>query len=507
MTAPALPLAASLLVPFAAAAALWLLRMRPEARRAVSLGAAAAQVGLAAALLARALTGGAVVETMGGWPAPFGITLVADALSAGMLLAASLVGGLVLVFALADVTEAEERRGFSALAHALLGGTAGAFLTGDLFNLYVWFEVTLIAAFGLMALRGGAELREAAIRYAAMNLVATIAMLLGVGMLYGATGALNMAELAVALEGRSGEAAVLAPAGLLFFAFAAKAGFFPLFFWLPESYHAPSQSVTALFSALLTKMAVYALYRVFTLIFEIRETPGLQALLLATALATMVIGALGAASQYGVRKILAFHIVSQIGYMGLGLALATPLGLAAGLFHLVHNMLAKTNLFLTGAIAARLAGSEELSRMGGMWAARPGLSLLYLVSALAMAGIPPLSGFWAKFFILHESFSQGWWLAGAIALATGLLTLYSMTKIWAEAFWKPHPDPDWRPAPAPAAMVAPALALVGLIALAGIAVGPAHGLALEAAGALIDRDGYIEAVLGPRPERMAGEMP
>jgi multicomponent Na+:H+ antiporter subunit D len=290
----------------------------------------------------------------------------------------------------------------------------------------------------------------------------------------------------------------MAPAALLFFAFAAKAGFFPLFFWLPESYHAPSQTVTALFSALLTKMAVYALYRVFTLVFDLGQTPALQTLLLWIACITMVIGALGAAAQTGVRKILSFHIVSQIGYMGLGLALATPLGIAAGLFHLVHNMLAKTNLFMTGALAARLAGSEELPRMGGLWTARPGLSILFLVSALAMAGIPPLSGFWAKFLILRESFDQGLFLAGSIALGTGLLTLYSMTKIWSEAFWKPHPDDGWRPAAAPRAMMLPVAVIAGLVVIMGLFIAPLHEVALRAAEGLTDRTAYLAAVLGDR---------
>jgi multicomponent Na+:H+ antiporter subunit D len=494
-----IPLALPIALPFAAAAALWALRARPGPRRALSVGAAAAQAGLAGAVLLRVRAEGVVAETMGGWPAPFGVTLVADAASATLLTVAMVVAALVMVFATADVSETEERRGFSALAHALLGGVSGAFLTGDLFNLYVWFEVALIAAFGLMALREGAEAREAAIRYAAMNLISAVAILLGVGLLYGATGALNMAELSLALEGRAAEAAVLAPAALLFFGFAAKAGFFPLFFWLPESYHAPAQSVTALFSALTTKLAVYALYRVFTLVFDLSAAPLLQDALLWSALITMVIGALGAGAQTGVRRILAFHIVSQIGYMGLGLALASPAGMAAGLFHLVHNMLAKTNLFLTGAVAARLTGSEDLGRMGGLWAARPGLSLMFLLSALAMAGVPPLSGFWAKFLLLHESFAQGWWFAAFVALGTGMLTLYSMTKMWSEAFWKAHPDPDWRPAAAPRAMMWTAGAMAAMIVAMGLAIGPAYDAATAAAGALADRGPYVAAVLGERP--------
>jgi multicomponent Na+:H+ antiporter subunit D len=217
--------------------------------------------------------GGPVAATMGGWPAPYGVTLVADTLSATMLLIAGLAACLCAVFGLADVGDAEERRGHSALANMLLGGVAGAFLTADLFNLYVWFEVTLIASFGLIVLRGGRAQIDGAVKYAALNLLATVAMLLAIGLLYGATGTLNMADLRGAVSGRFDEAAVVAPAALLLFAFGAKAGFFPVFFWLPASYHTPSVTVSAMFSALLTKMAVYALYRVFTLIYPLGEIP------------------------------------------------------------------------------------------------------------------------------------------------------------------------------------------------------------------------------------------
>jgi len=492
-------LALPVVLPFAAAVALWLARANPALRVAVSMTALAAQAALSALIFHLVWTDGAQVETLGAWPAPFGVTLVADTTSAALLLVTMLTGFAVMVFGLADVSEREERRGHSALCHALLGGTSGALLTGDLFNLYVWFEVTLIAAFGLLVLRGGAARLEAGLRYAALNLVATVAMLLGVGLLYGATGALNLADLNQALAGRRDEAAVLAPAALLFVAFATKAGFFPLFFWLPESYHAPSQTATALFSALMTKVSVYALYRVFTVVFDAGAAPGFDALLLWIAILTMVVGVLGAAAQNEVRRILSFHIVSQIGYMALALAIATPAALAAGLFYLVHNILAKTNLFLTGAIAARLCGSEDLSRMGGLWAARPWLSLLFLVSALAMAGIPPLSGFWAKFLIVTASFEAAFWLAGAIALGVGLLTLYSMSKIWIEGFLKPHPDVDWRAGATPAAFVWPAAALALAIVLMGLAIGPIHAVAARAGGELADPSGYVAAVLGARP--------
>jgi multicomponent Na+:H+ antiporter subunit D len=485
-----------LAVPFATAVAAFLLRARPEARRAVSLAGAAGLFAAGVALFAAVWAGGPVAAQMGGWAAPFGITLVADALSAAMVLVTGAVGLGLAVYGLGEVSEAEEASGHSALVHALLGAVCGAFLTGDLFNLYVWFEVMLICSFGLLVLKGGAAQIDGAVKYAALNLLATVAFLAGVGLLYGTTGELNMAALRGAVAGRLAETAVLAPAALLLFAFSVKAGLFPLFFWLPASYHTPSVTVSALFSALLTKVAMYALFRVFTLIFPVDQMPGLQDLLLWVACLTMAIGVLGAAAQNSVRRILSFHIVSQIGYMALGLALFTPLAAAGGLFYMVHNIVAKTNLFLTGGLASRLAGSEDLARMGGIYAARPFAAVLFLVSALGMAGMPPFSGFWAKFFLVRESFAGGYHLEASLALAVGLLTLYSMTKIWTEAFWKPAPEGADMAAPLPRAMMAPAVVFAGLVLAMGVWIAPFYAVAEEAARQLFDPSAYVAAVMG-----------
>jgi multicomponent Na+:H+ antiporter subunit D len=485
-----------LAVPFATAVAAFLLRARPRARRAVSLGGAVLLFVAALALFAAVWRGGPVAAQMGGWAAPFGITLVADLLAASMTLVTGAAGLALVLYGLGEVGEGEEAAGHAALVHALLGAVCGAYLTGDLFNLYVWFEVMLISAFGLLVLKGGPAQIDAAVKYAALNLPATVAFLAGVGLLYGATGELNMAALRGAVEGRYAETAILAPAALLLFAFALKAGLFPLFFWLPASYHTPSVTVSALFSALLTKVAVYALFRVYTLIFPVDRMPLLQDLLIWVACLTMLVGVLGAAAQNSVLRILSFHIVSQIGYMAFGLALFTPLAAAGGLFYMVHNIVAKTNLFLTGGLASRLLGSEDLSRMGGIYAARPFLAVLFLVSALAMAGMPPFSGFWAKFFLVRESLARGHVVESALALGVGLLTLYSMTKIWTEAFWKPAPEGADLSAPLPGVMLAPAIVFAALVLVGGLWIAPVYAVAERAAGQLFDPSAYLAAVLG-----------
>jgi multicomponent Na+:H+ antiporter subunit D len=464
------------------------------------LGAAAllaSTVALAVVVHAR----GVVALQAGGWPAPFGITLVADGLGALMALLAGIVGLAVVVYSLDDVDEPRQRFGYHPLLHVLLAGVCGAFLTGDLFNLYVWFEVLLIASFVLLSLGGAREQLRGGVHYVALNLVSSVLFLAGAGIVYGMAGTLNLADLAVKLAAPDDPGLVTVAAVLFLAAFGIKAAVFPVYFWLPASYHAPPAAVSALFAGLLTKVGVYALIRVFTLVFR-QDVGFTHGLLVATAAATMVSGVLGAASQGHVRRILAFHIVSQIGYMLLGLGLFVPLAVAGAVFYVAHHIIVKTNLFLLGGVVARLGGSEELARLGGLWARRPLLALLFLVPALSLAGIPPLSGFHAKLFLVRAALGEGRWVVVAIALAVSLLTLYSMTKIWNEAFAKPVPAAV--PAPRPsrrsqALRVAPIGALAALTVAIGLAPGVLFSLSYRAAEQLLEPRAYVSAVLGGAP--------
>jgi len=463
----------------------------------VSLAGAVALLAAGVSLLAQVLEGGPVSAQMGNWAAPFGITLFADILSAAMVVIAGIVAVAVMAYATRDVTRDERDVGFHALSHALLVGVCGAFLTGDIFNLYVWFEVMLISSFGLLVIGGQREQIDAAVKYVGLNLIATLAFLSGVGILYGAAGTLNMADLHLALADRQNETAVLASATMLLFAFGAKAAMFPVFAWLPASYHTPAFATSALFAALLTKVGVYALLRVFTVVYD-GSGAFLQPILLIGAVLTMVVGVLGAAAQNDVRRILSFHIISQIGYMVLGLALFTPLAIIGAIFYLFHHIIVKANLFFVAGVIRWKAGSEDLDEIGGLLRASPLLAVLFLIPALSLAGIPPLSGFWAKFIIVQASLeARDWWVALA-ALAVGLITLFSMTKIWLAAFWKDHPEiePQEMPA-APRSMLLPIATLAIMTVIIGIGAGPLYSTAEEAAVTLLDPLAYVEVVLGP----------
>jgi multicomponent Na+:H+ antiporter subunit D len=475
-------------------------RSRPL-QRAVGLVGAVALLATAVLLLLRVKDGTILTHALGAWPAPFGIVFVADALAAIMVLLAGLLGVATAIYALADIDAARERWGFHPLLHILLMGVCGAFLTGDLFNLYVWFEVLLIASFVLLALGGTRFQMEAAIKYVLVNLVASALFLVAIGILYGLAGTVNMADLAVKLSGTDHDGLVTTVAMLFLVSFGIKAAVFPLFFWLPASYHTPPAAVSAIFAGLLTKVGVYALLRVFTLLFT-QDVGYTHTVLLWVAVATMVTGVLGAVAQDEVRRILSFHIVSQIGYMVLGLAFFTPLAVAGAIFYIAHHILVKANLFFVAGAIQRFGGSFRLDRLGGLAVKAPLLAILFLVPALSLAGVPPLSGFWSKLLLLRAGLEGGHGVAVAVALAVGLVTLLSMSKIWTEAFWKPRPaTAATTPAPtlARATLLGPVAGLAVLTILIGLFPSELFRIAQVAGDQLMSRQPYLDAVLGAAP--------
>jgi multicomponent Na+:H+ antiporter subunit D len=291
---------------------------------------------------------------------------------------------------------------------------------------------------------------------------------------------------------------------LLLCSFGVKAAVFPLFFWLPASYHTPPVAVTAVFSGLLTKVGVNAIIRTFTLMF-VGDSGYTHTILLVVGALTMMTGVLGAVAQMEVRRLLSFHIVSQIGYLLMGLGLHSIAGLAATVVFLVHVIMAKAALFMIGGIVHRKRGTYDLARLGGLVRESPALAALFLLPALALAGVPPLSGFWAKFFLIRAGLLEGEWVMVVVALGVSVLTLYSMMKIWNEAFWKNPPEGIAESAPALAGSVkgvllyGPPLVLAGLTLLLGLAIGPIYEVATAAAEQLMSPHLYISAVLGGAP--------
>ncbi|MVW75252.1 proton-conducting transporter transmembrane domain-containing protein [Pseudomonas xionganensis] len=485
-------LVAPVLIPLCSLVLALLLRNHLSLVRALSLGGTTLLLAVGIKLVWLAAGGTVLAGQVGGWQAPFGISLVIDRLSAVMIAISALIGLVTLLYGVARDSDTRVGRDFHLFVQGLLTGIGGAFITADIFNLYVWFEVLLIASFALMALGGGKRRLAGSMTYVALNLFATLIFLLSAGLVYGASGTLNMGELAVIM--RSGEApAGVTPALLLMLlSFAIKAALFPVFGWLPATYHVALTAVSAMFAGLLTKVGVYALIRLVTLLWPEYGLP--HQLLLWVACATMLVGVLGAAAQTEVRRILSFHIVSQVGYMVLGLALATPLALAGAVFYLIHHIVVKANLFFIGGVAARICGSERLADMGGLYGRLPWLALLFAIPALSLAGIPPLSGFWAKFLLVKASLDAAAWWAAGIALLTGVFTLLSMNKIWNEAFLKAHPKGEAAlqlSTKSRAAWLGMA-GLALLTVLIGLGAGPLIDYAIAAAEQLGNPEAYLQ---------------
>lgn len=487
-----------ILIPFLTAVAALLAWQQRRLQRVLGVVGAAGLLGAALGLLVSVAQNGIQVVQIGNWPAPFGITLVADLFSAIMVGLAGLMGLMVAIYSLVSMDPRREAFGYYPLLHILLLGVCGAFLTGDMFNLYVWFEVMLIASFVLLALGGERAQLEGAIKYVTLNLISSALFLAAVGILYGLVGTLNMAD--VARQLKTVQPGLVTTLAMLFLvAFGIKAAIFPLFFWLPASYHTPPVAVSAIFAGLLTKVGVYALIRVFTLLF-VQDVSYTHNLILIVAGLTMVTGVLGAAAQDEFRRILSFHIVSQIGYMLMGLALFTPLALAGSIFYIIHHIIVKTNLFLISGVVYRLSGTYQLKKLGGLYQTSPGIAMLFLIPALSLAGIPPLSGFWAKFTLVRAGLEVEQYAIVATALGVGLLTLFSMTKIWAEAFWKEKPaagdENEARTSQTGLPLLLPIIILATVTVTIGLVTEPVFRLASQAAEQLLNPADYIQAVLG-----------
>lgn len=429
----------------------------------------------------------------GAWPAPFGITLVADRLAAVMLVVSMVMLLAVLVYAIGQGGEERRHVGFHPVYLALTAGVSASFLAGDLFNLFVSFEVMLTSSYVLLTLGGRRDQVRSGMTYVVISLVASALFLTTLGLTYAATGTVNIADLAV----RLGDVPVGVRQSLvllLLVVFGVKAAVFPLFSWLPDSYPTAPTAITAVFAGLLTKVGIYAIVRTQTALLPPDARP--QALLLVVAAATMLVGVLGAIAQNDIKRILSFLIVSGIGFMVMGLGLFSVAGLAAAVLSIINHVILMTALFLTGGLVERRAGTGHLDRLGGLVGTTPVVAVLFLVPALSLAGVPPLSGFVAKYALVDAGLDQGWWLVVAVSLVVSLLTLLSMTKIWTGAFWgdvKPAANRQQR---VPAAMLAPTAALVALSVAVALFAGPLYGLAERAAGDLLDVSVYQRAVLG-----------
>jgi multicomponent Na+:H+ antiporter subunit D len=432
----------AVLLPLLGAALTLSFRRTPGVQRAISVGVLTGVVAVAGILIQQTDAHGPQVLWLGAWPEPLGISLVADRLSSLMLLVSAIVALLVLVFAIGQGQADDEEDTPMSIFHptylVLMAGVSNAFLAGDLFNIFVGFEILLFASYVLLTLGGAGPRIHAGTTYVVVSLVSSALFLIAIAAAYAATGTVNLAQLALRIEGLPASVALVVQLALLT-TFGIKAAVFPMSAWLPDSYPTAPAPVTAVFAGLLTKVGVYAIIRTQTLLFP--ESP-LSGLLMWAALLTMTIGILGAVSQSGLKRMLSFTLVSHIGYMIFGVALATEHGTAGAIFYVSHHITIQTALFLITGLVERLGGTTSLDRLGGLAAASPALAMLFFISAMNLSGIPPLSGFLSKIGLLHAGVEVGTpmaWVLVVAGIVTSLLTLYALTKVWSQAFWRNLP--------------------------------------------------------------------
>lgn len=439
----------------------------------------------------------------GNWQAPFGITFVSDTFSATMLLLTAFTGLAVSMYSTVGISKNRIQYGYFPILHFLLVGLNGAFLAGDIFNLYVWFEVIIISSFVLMTLGGKKPQVEGGIKYVTLNLLASVMFLTAIAILYGLTGSLNMADLSLKMSGVSNRG-LADIAGLLFFiGFGIKSAVFPLYFWLPSSYHTPPSAVAAVFGGLLTKVGIYALIRVYTLIFIPDDFTRTVFLIIASL--TLLTGALGALIKENMRTLFSYLIVCHIGYLLGGLGLYTHLALAGTVFYLIHDVIVKTNLFLITGLVNKIRGTMNTEQQGGLYDQYPRLSLLMAIVLFSLVGIPPLSGFWPKINLFRESLTyHAWYLLVAMIIAS-FVTLYVVARLWGNVFWKRSPAAESSPPDSFAELsrgrrfmlVTPVVMLVLLSLYIGFFAEKINILSDRIAHDLLDPAPYIKSVLGP----------
>jgi multicomponent Na+:H+ antiporter subunit D len=463
-------------------------------QRAISFLSSLLGIGISAVIVYRVFQGGIMTLAVGSWEAPFGIIIVADMLAALLVLTTAIIGSAILVYSFHSIGKERESFYYYPIFQFLLVGVNGAFLTGDIFNLFVFFEVMLMASYVLLVLGGTkAQLRES-LKYIIVNVLSSALFVISVAYLYSIVGTLNMAQLSdrVAEVNQPGILSVIAISFLVVFGL--KGAIFPLFFWLPGAYNAPPLPIIALFGALLTKVGIYSIFRTYTLIFY-HDQPYTHTILAVLSLLTIIVGVIGAISYWDVKKIIIYNIVIAVGVITYGISLMNPQAIAGALLYIIHDMLIKAALFLLIGIMIKVSGTSDLRKMGGLITQYPYLAWTFFIAAISLAGIPPFSGFSGKLLILKGAIEAESYFGIAIILLSSLMVLYSVMKIFIHGFWGKSDAILVKTNMPVSKLLAPAVTLVALSIIYGIGTEAVYSFISQAENTILDPEIYINAVL------------
>lgn len=446
-------------------------------------------------LFLRIRESGMLVFCAGGWSAPFGIVFAMDLFSAIMVILSAVLSFTGLLFSFRTIDRECESHDYYLLWQFLMMGINGTFITGDIFNMFVFFEIMLMASYVILVIGSSKEQLRETFKYLLINILSSTVFLIALGVLYAMIGSMNMADIAYKLSilPQAGYISLLA---MVFLGvFATKAAMFPFYIWLPQVHTVAASAVSSIFSGLLIKVGVYAMMRVYTLMF-IGQPELTHSCLAVLAVITMLLGGIGAVGQSNFKRILAYSSISQVGYMIAGIGLFSVSSIAASIFYIFHHGITKGCLFLTAGITEKITHTKDLNKMGGLLSSYPLLGWTFFIMAMSMAGVPPLSGFFGKFTIGSAAAGQhNYWML-AFSLAAGFLTLFYMTKIFIRAFWGTAPQ-EYKPYAGfnYIQSMAPCLILMAVSILLGIFAEPAMQICQEAASQMMEPDYYIDTVL------------
>jgi multicomponent Na+:H+ antiporter subunit D len=482
-----------IILPVIAGMIMVVFRNQIRMHRALSLGTLTLIGIVAVMLMGQIQQNGIQVLHVGGWHAPFGISMVADMFSVLLVFTTAVVAFCCIWYAFFSIGEEREKHYFYPFTLFLIAGVNGSFLTGDIFNLFVCFEVMLVASYVLITLGGAKTQLWESLTYVLINMISSFLFLVAIAYLYHMTGTLNMAHLSVRVA-EIGQGGLMTAVAFLFLTvFSLKAGLF-LFYWIPGSYGAPPPAIAAIFAALLTKVGIYAIIRLFSLVFY--HEPGTTHYLIGIlAAVTMILGAMGAVAFNDIKRIITYNVVIGVGLILAGFASFCEAGLSGSVYYLIHDMIIKGLLFLLGGSIILLTGTDRIREMSGLIRSYPRLGWMFLITAFSVAGIPPLSGFIGKILITEGAFRVGYYWLGGLGLLASLMVIYSMLKIFMNVFWGYPDDLESNPRISVRGLLMPMALLTALTIFLGLGAQGLYGVVDQAVQGLMDPSLYITAVL------------
>lgn len=484
-----------ILIPLLTAIILLFFSKKIMLQRAITTVSSICSVAVAAYLVMTIKSNGILTLQAGGWKAPYGISLVADMLAALLVLTTSIIGLVTILYSFKSIDTDREKYFYYPVILFMLVGVNGAFLTGDIFNLFVFFEVMLMSSYVLLVIGGTKiQLRES-IKYILVNVIASGLFVAAVAYLYSVVGTLNMADIAVRID-EVGQPGIITVIAVLFLiVFGLKGAIFPLYFWMPGSYFAPPIPILALFGSLLTKVGVYSILRTFTILFY-HQADYTHTLMAVLALLTIILGSLGVLAYMDVKKIIIYNIIIAIGVIVYGISTMNQMALSGSIMYMIHDMIIKAALFLIVGVMIYLTGTSNLKRMGGLMNQSPLLAWLFFIAAISLAGVPPFSGFAGKLMIIKGAFESEHYIGGCIVLLSSLVVLYSVIRIFIYGFWgekkEYQPEKDTK---STRYLLFPISILIVISIMYGVGAEVVNSYVSDASDVLTNPSKYIEAVL------------